>query len=63
MQTLGVLSKQPAYASMCKECGKCERHCPQNIEIRKELRNVKKEMEGPFFKPMVNIARKLTKVE
>lgn len=63
MQTLGLLSKQPAFASMCKECGKCERHCPQNIEIRKELKNVKKEMEGPFFKPVVSIARKVTKVE
>lgn len=63
MQTLGLLSKQPAFASMCKECGKCERYCPQNIEIRKELKNVKKEMEGPFFKPVVSIARKVTKVE
>lgn len=63
MQTLGVLSKQPAYASVCRECGKCERHCPQKIEIRKELKIVKKEMEGPFFKPMVSIARKVTRVE
>lgn len=63
MQTLGVLSKQAAYASICKECGKCEKHCPQNIEIRKQLAVVKKEMEGPLFKPMVRIARKVTRVE
>lgn len=63
MQTLGVLSKQAAYASICKECGKCEKLCPQNIEIRKQLAAVRKEMEGPLFKPMVRIARKVTKVE
>jgi uncharacterized protein len=62
MQTLGVLSKQPAYASMCKECGKCEQHCPQNIEIRKQLKKVKKEMEGPFFRSITGIARRILKV-
>lgn len=63
LQTLGTLSKQPAYASLCKECGKCEHHCPQNIEIRKQLKTVKKEMEGVFFKPVVSVARKFLKVK
>ncbi|MDF2485450.1 MAG: aldo/keto reductase [Herbinix sp.] len=63
MQTQGVLSKNPAYASLCTECGKCERHCPQNIAIRKELKQVRKEMEGPLFKPVVGVARKLLKVK
>ena len=63
MQTLGVLSKQPAYASICKACGKCEGHCPQKIQIRKQLKIVKKEMELPFFKSIVRIARKVTRVE
>ncbi len=62
LQTLGVLSKQPAFASLCTECGKCERHCPQNIQIRKELKTVKKEMEGIVFRPVVKIARKLMKI-
>ncbi|MDR7870694.1 MAG: aldo/keto reductase [Tissierellaceae bacterium] len=63
MQTLGVLSKKPAYASICKDCGKCEENCPQKIQIRKQLKIVKKEMELPFFKPIVRIARKVTRVE
>ncbi len=62
-QTLGALSKKPAFASLCTECGKCERHCPQHIEIRKQLKQVKKEMEGVFFKPVVKIGRLFAKVK
>lgn len=63
MQTIGVMSKQPGYASLCTECGKCERHCPQKIQIRSELKTVKKEMEGVLFKPVVYVARKILKIK
>jgi predicted aldo/keto reductase-like oxidoreductase len=62
-QTLGVLSKQPAFASLCAECGKCERHCPQNIQIRSELKTVKKEMEGLGFRQFVGVARRFLKLK
>lgn len=62
MQTLGVMSKKPAFASLCTECGKCEKHCPQNIQIRKELKNVKKEYEGILFKPALAVARRIMHV-
>ncbi len=62
LQVLGVTSKKPAYASLCTECGKCERHCPQNIPIRQELKVVKKEMEGILFNPFVKIARRMMRV-
>jgi uncharacterized protein len=63
MQTLGALSVKPANASQCKDCGKCETHCPQNIAIRSQLKIVSKEMEGVLYKPMVGIARKIFKVK
>lgn len=63
MQTLGVLSEQPAYASICKDCGKCENNCPQKIKIPKELKIVKKEMELPFFNAILRIARKVSRVD
>jgi len=34
----------------CIGCGKCESHCPQGIQIRKELKNVGKTLEGPLYK-------------
>lgn len=42
--------KDTSSASQCIGCGKCETHCPQNIEIRKELKNASKELEGIFYK-------------
>lgn len=45
-----VLRQDATTAGNCVGCGKCETHCPQGIEIRKELKNAKKELEGPLFK-------------
>ncbi len=42
--------KDATSASNCIECGKCEKHCPQGIEIRKELKNAQKVLEGPIYK-------------
>lgn len=63
MQTLGAMSKKPANASQCKNCGKCEEHCPQGLPIRQHLNTVSKEMEGIFYKPIVKIARKFLKIK
>ncbi len=42
--------KDPTSASNCMECGKCEKHCPQGIAIREELKNAQKVLETPIYK-------------
>ena len=44
-----TLRGKRSNASLCVKCGKCERHCPQQIPIRKELENVAKTMENPVY--------------
>lgn len=53
----GMDGGTPAYASLCKDCGKCEIHCPQNLPIRKHLKEVSKDMEAFYFRPAVGLAR------
>jgi hypothetical protein len=53
----GTLAARGSYASRCIECGKCVSHCPQSIAIPEELKKVRKELEGWYFKPLIAIAR------
>ena len=45
-----VLRSAPSNASLCRKCGRCEKHCPQHIPIREKLRETAKHMEGPAFR-------------
>jgi len=42
--------KNSTGAGNCIGCGKCEKHCPQNIAIRQELQAVQKVMETPLYR-------------
>ena len=50
-----TLRKNATAVSNCIGCGKCEKHCPQAIAIRQELKGVQKAFETPVYK----IARKV----
>lgn len=41
----GIHTKSGAKASDCLKCGRCEKACPQHLEIRKHLENVAKTFE------------------
>ncbi len=45
-----AMRRDSTAASNCIECGKCELHCPQHIEIRKELKQARRKLEGPVYK-------------
>ena len=42
--------KNSTGAGNCIGCGKCEKHCPQSIPIRKELKEVQQALETPLYR-------------
>lgn len=55
-----TLRSKTTNASNCIGCGKCERHCPQNIPVREKIKEVAKHMEGPVYK-VARFGAKLTR--
>ncbi len=56
-QTVG-LTREPAFASQCIECGKCEQHCPQSIPIRQKLKEADKALRPLPYKVGIDLARR-----
>lgn len=57
-----ILRVNGHYASLCKQCGACEQHCPQNIKIRDSLRKVTTDMEKLPYRAIRAVMRKFMKM-
>jgi hypothetical protein len=53
-----ALRLQPADASLCVQCGKCEQHCPQSIPIREKLKEANKALQPFPYKVAAKAARR-----
>ncbi len=57
IQTVG-LTREPAFASQCIRCGKCEQHCPQSIPIRDKLQEADRALRPLPYKIAIQAARR-----
>lgn len=57
------LKKDSSAMTQCTKCGACEQHCPQHIEIRKELQNAKKALQPFYIRALLGLVGKLVKRE
>lgn len=55
------LKKDASSMNNCTKCGACEKHCPQHIEIRKELQNAKKALQPFYVRAALKLVNKLVK--
>ena len=60
MMSAGVLAEKPGFASQCKKCGKCERHCPQGIKIMETLVEARKYLQPFWVKAVAALLRGFT---
>jgi hypothetical protein len=59
MTSTAALRKTPTSARLCNGCGKCERHCPQYISIRKALKKASARFEPLLVRGILAIVRKV----
>lgn len=53
-----AMRRETTSASQCIGCGRCEKHCPQQIPIREKLKEAVKELETPQYKVIKWAVRK-----
>ncbi len=56
----GILGSKSG-ANLCTSCGKCMKHCPQNINIPPKLQEAHKEMDVPLLRGVLSLVSKFYK--
>lgn len=52
-----ALQKEMSNVGKCVGCGRCESHCPQQLEIRKSLKEARKKLQPWYFRAAVRLVR------
>lgn len=55
----GMFGARKSDADLCTECGKCEKHCPQSIQIRDELKAAHKDLDNRLMRFGLGIAGRI----
>ena len=58
LTSTAIASKNPQSPHLCNQCGKCEKVCPQNTAIRKELKKVGQRFEFQPLRGALALARR-----
>ncbi|MBP2134274.1 putative aldo/keto reductase-like oxidoreductase [Methanomicrobium sp. W14] len=61
-QMMGIMG-EPSNASLCRNCGKCLKSCPQHIKIPEELKKTSKTLEGLRTKLMKPLVKRFLKAK
>jgi predicted aldo/keto reductase-like oxidoreductase len=63
LRTGGVTGHGRSYASLCKECGKCAKACPQHLPIPELLKDAAAHLEPWWFKPATWVLKRFFMVD
>ena len=59
LTSTAAVTKNPTSPRLCNQCGKCEKACPQHIEIRSVLKKVGGRFESLPLRALLAIVRKV----
>jgi len=60
--TCGIDGGKPSHAALCRQCGACEKKCPQHLPIQQLLHDVSAEMQRWYFGPVVGLVQGVHRV-
>jgi len=63
MMLMGAMGASATDASLCRNCGKCEKACPQKIAIPEELKKVRSTLGGLRTKLMIPFVKLMFSTE